>query len=232
MKKATKTIVIISSILGGLIVISAGAIGIMSACSYKPDEIALGLLKDDHVKKIGNNILVESSHPSDKGIVFYPGAMVPVESYLPLMKKVAEYDINCYLLDMPLNFAFFGAEKANDAFIDVPGVSSWYVAGHSLGGTIASSYANKHADKIQGLILLGSYPYKDYPLEKTLTIYGTLDSLATKHVDYETNVYKIEGGNHCYFGNYGQQKGDAIATIEREEQQRISASTINSFVNC
>lgn len=229
MKKSKKIIIIISSIIGGLVVISAGAIGIMGATSYKPDEIATSLINDESVTKIGDNYLVKAKDNGEVGIVFYTGARVGPESYLPLMKKISDYNINCYILKMPLNFAFFASDKADEAY-NIKGVEKWYVAGHSLGGTIASSYASNHQNKIEGLILLGSYPYKDYPLEKTLTVHGTLDHLANKHVNYTTNVVKIEGGNHCYFGNYGQQDGDAIATISREEQQNQTALAVSNFI--
>ncbi len=34
----------------------------------------------------------------------------------------------------------------------------------------------------------------------------------------KTIYYTIPGGNHAYFGKYGEQSGDGTATITREEQ--------------
>jgi hypothetical protein len=41
----------------------------------------------------------------------------------------------------------------------------------------------------------------------------------------------IEGGNHAYFGMYGEQKGDGRASISRERQIEITADAICEFVD-
>jgi len=40
----------------------------------------------------------------------------------------------------------------------------------------------------------------------------------------------IEGGNHSQFGDYGHQKNDGIATIERRKQIEITTNEICSLV--
>ena len=40
----------------------------------------------------------------------------------------------------------------------------------------------------------------------------------------------IEGGNHAYFGNYGEQAGDGQATISRDDQQEQTAEAIASML--
>jgi hypothetical protein len=42
-----------------------------------------------------------------------------------------------------------------------------------------------------------------------------------------TYTYVIEGGNHAYFGNYGEQAGDLVGEISREEQQRDTVNLIS-----
>lgn len=69
-----------------------------------------------------------------------------------------------------------------------------------------------------GLILLGAYRYSDYPPADTLTIYGSLNQSEEDKIDYTENVVEIEGDNHAQVGNYGPQKGDALAVISAEEQ--------------
>lgn len=69
-----------------------------------------------------------------------------------------------------------------------------------------------------GLILLGAYRYSDYPPADTLTIYGSLNQSEEDKIDYTENVVEIEGDNHAQVGNYGPQKGDALAGISAEEQ--------------
>jgi hypothetical protein len=46
-----------------------------------------------------------------------------------------------------------------------------------------------------------------------------------------TTMIKIEGGNHCYFGYYGDQKGDNAATITREAQHAQSVAAITAFLH-
>ena len=96
---------------------------------------------------------------------------------------------------------------------------------------MASSYAAKNQEKVEGLILLGSYIYGDYPEEKALTIYGSLNQSVEDKINYTKNIVEIEGGNHAQFGNYGFQKGDSKATISAEEQQDISVDAITNFIN-
>ena len=95
---------------------------------------------------------------------------------------------------------------------------------------MASAYASAHQDRAEGLLLMGAYLYGDYPVSKTLTIYGTLNSELEKHIDYTENVVKIEGGNHAQFGSYGRQRGDRDAAISAEEQQRITAEAVTAFL--
>ena len=55
------------------------------------------------------------------------------------------------------------------------------------------------------------------------------DSLSNMPNDFTEIV--IEGGNHAYFGAYGEQKGDGAATISQAEQIIITASHIYAFIN-
>lgn len=41
----------------------------------------------------------------------------------------------------------------------------------------------------------------------------------------------IDGGNHSYFGVYGEQKGDGEAEISNAEQIELTAEQIFAFMN-
>ena len=99
-----------------------------------------------------------------------------------------------------------------------------------MGGAMASDYAAKHPDKVEGLILLGAYIYGDYPPARALTIYGTFNANLEKDIHYTENIVKIDGGNHAQFGNYGKQKGDPDATISAQEQQDSTVEAIVNFI--
>ena len=50
-----------------------------------------------------------------------------------------------------------------------------------------------------------------------------------RYAPRDCREYVIEGGNHAGFGNYGAQRGDGIAAVSPEEQQRQTALFISSL---
>ena len=126
--------------------------------------------------------------------------------------------------------AIFDVDAAQAVMDGFPQYRHWYIAGHSMGGAMASQFAADHPDEVDGLILLGAYLYGEYPTDRTLTVYGSLNQSVEDKLDYTENVVEIEGGNHAQFGNYGPQKGDAPATISAEEQQDQTVDAIEAFL--
>ena len=193
----------------------------------------------NHIYSINSNIKSEANlttvYPPkdiDKniGLIFYPGGKVEDKSYLPLLHEISQYGITCILVKMPFNLAIFNSNAADDIYEKYPSIKKWYLSGHSLGGAMASSYAKENYEKLDGLILLASYPLNDADV-KTISIYGSLDTiLDSSKLTNVQNKIKIIGANHANFGNYGNQKGDSIATIPREEQQKITVDTIIDFI--
>lgn len=199
---------------------------------YPADDLAMEVLKgQDTIRFQEDYIVLTPTIHSDTGLIFYPGAKVEYYSYLPILEKIKDgTGISCILVKMPFNMAIFDVDRADEIMDEFPDIKKWYIGGHSMGGAMASNYAAKNQDKLEGLILLASYIYGDYPDNKTLTIYGTLNTSVWEKIDYEKNIIAIQGGNHAQFGNYGKQKGDAEATISREEQQDITVEAINRYL--
>lgn len=199
---------------------------------YRAEDVALKIMTQENGISTQDNLTILSpSHSADTAIIFYPGAKVEAEAYLPLLNQIRQTGVTCILVDMPFHMAIFDSNAAEDVISKFPDMEHWYIGGHSMGGAMASKFASEHPDKIEGLILLGAYIYGDYPLENTLTIYGTLDGLAAEDIDYTTNTVPIEGGNHAQFGNYGPQKGDLTAKITTEEQQAQTVTAIEAFIS-
>ena len=94
---------------------------------------------------------------AEAGIIFYPGALVDYHSYIPLFAFCAEQKIACYIVEMPLDFAFMDKRIGGKIQKLHPEIKSWYMAGHSLGGAMAASYISEHAQDFEGLILLANW---------------------------------------------------------------------------
>jgi len=190
------------------------------------EENSSRIMEDGQYKYIKpKNILDEQI-----GLIFYPGGKVESTAYIPLLIKLADKGITPVLVDMPGNLAVLDINAADDIFKMHEDIDSWYIAGHSLGGAMASQYLEKNHDKVEGLILLGSYPVNDAPVD-SIVIYGTYDlKLDLEEVKKADKVFEIVGGNHAYFGDYGQQEGDGTALITHSEQQKNTVDRIMEFI--
>ena len=167
----------------------------------------------------------------DTGLIIYPGGRVDPRSYAPQARALAEEGYLAIIVPMPLNLAVFGSERAQDVIAAYPEIQHWVIGGHSLGGAMAARFAFQHPGAVQGLDLWAAYPASSDDLSgydlQVVSMIGSLDGLGTaqgieetKHLlPPGTNFITIEGGNHSQFGWYGDQPGDAQATISREEQQ-------------
>jgi hypothetical protein len=212
-------------------VIAAGAFLWYASDYYPAQEAALEVMAQDRGIAVRDNLTILSpAYPTDTAIIFYPGAKVEAEAYLPLLDQIRDSGVTCILVHMPFRMAIFDANAAQEIMPQFPQISHWYLAGHSMGGAMASRFAAQHAQQIDGLILLGAYIYGDYPDARTLTVYGSLNQSVEDHIDYTQNIVEIQGGNHAQFGNYGPQKGDLPATISAAEQQAQTAEAIASFL--
>ena len=174
------------------------------------------------------------------GLIFYPGGKVEHTAYTPLMEALASEGILCVLVEMPFRLAVLDVNAADgipEAFHEV---EHWYMGGHSLGGSMAASYLASHTEDFDGLILLGSYSTADLSESglSVLSVYGSEDGVLNrdKYAEYKPNLPEgftetvIEGGNHAYFGAYGEQEGDGTATVTPAEQVRQTAEAILSLL--
>lgn len=189
---------------------------------------------------VHDGMITYGNKKSKVGIIFYPGAKVEYTAYEPLMKSLADKGFFCVLLEMPYNLALFGIDAANGIQELYPRVGKWYMMGHSLGGSMAGTYLADNYKKYEGLILLGSYVTNDLTHTNldVISIYGSEDKVLNidKYKKYKDNLpskYQemiIHGGNHAYFGVYGEQKGDGKATITNEEQIKQTAQILDKLI--
>jgi dienelactone hydrolase len=218
-----------------ILLLSMGGFYIFTLDYYRADNTAMNISLTESVE-LDNAGKVTVFYPDDQmnsnsAVIFYPGGKVEAIAYAPLLNKLSDKGITAILVEMPFNLAVFDINAANDILAKLPEIKSWYIAGHSLGGAMASSYIENNEDKFQGLILLGAYPVNAANIS-TLEIYGTYDIMLDKSkLANNDNTFEIIGGNHAYFGDYGEQEGDGVATITREEQQAKTVEIILEFID-
>lgn len=240
--KKRKNILIVLGVLVLILAIATSTFGYLSD-AYEPQRPAIEALQSTNdVTVIQGESYISfepKEHNFDSGLIFYQGGKVEEEAYAPLMKSLAEKGISVYLVRMPFNLAVFNSDAAEEVIKDHEEISNWYLSGHSLGGVMAASFAEKQAEEFEGIIFLASYPAGEFSASSLdiLSIYGSNDEVLnggayTESFNQVLNEQEkiIEGGNHAQFGNYGPQKGDGSATITTGEQQQITVDAIIYFI--
>ncbi len=219
-------------VLGGVVLI--GSLVYLRPLSAEP--IAVDALSD------GDGVSVDVSRstirltpdvdPRSVGLAFYPGAKVDPQAYAHILRPLAEAGFTVVIFKQPYNLAVLQPNAANAVVGDPDDtIDRWVVGGHSLGGAMASNYAEQDRDELFGLLLYAAYPVNDMS-ERTglavMSVFGTDDGLTTP-ADIEerapdlpssTEYVAIEGAIHSYFGNYGLQRGDGTPGVSRTVAQR------------
>ena len=229
-------------IITGLVIIGLFVLGSIYVNDYyRADEMSIETLTYENIEVQtfeGGYTVYLPRGEIKAGLVFYPGGKVEYTAYAPLLKECASKGILCIDVQMPFNLAVLGVNKGLEATKLYPDIDTWYIGGHSLGGSMAASCASSHPDVFEGVILLGSYSTADLTDLRVVSIFGSDDKVmnAEKYDKYKKNLplnfteQVIEGGNHAYFGMYGEQKGDGAATITNLEQITITANYIIEFI--
>lgn len=233
MKSKTKKIRIVIIVIISIFLLLLGGFYIYTLDYYRADQEAMDVINSNENIEINNELTVfypNIDTQSDVGLIFYPGGKIEAVAYAPLLESLSQNGITVVLIEMPFNLAVFNINAADKIYNEFSNINEWYICGHSLGGAMASSYVDKNSFKLDGLILLGAYPINDSAIP-TLVIYGSEDvNLDLTKITSVKEKIEIIGGNHAYFGNYGEQDGDGKATISRAKQQEITTQAITEFI--
>ncbi|MBX3061468.1 MAG: alpha/beta hydrolase [Anaerolineae bacterium] len=214
---------------------------------YPADNTAIAALQstdDVNVTDTQDQIAFMPQGSVKAGFIFYPGALVSPEAYAKKMHMIAEQGYAVFIVKMPLNLAFFGANRADDVIAKHPEISEWAIGGHSLGGAMACNYV-ANSSKVQVLIFYAAYCDASFSLAgrndvQVTSISGTKDGLATpakieqtKQFAPSTAVYvALEGANHAEFGDYGAQAGDGTAEITYDKATtQIVSATVDALMS-
>jgi pimeloyl-ACP methyl ester carboxylesterase len=157
-----------------------------------------------------------------------PGARVDSRAYAHILRPLAEAGYLVAVLKEPFGLAVLDPNHGKKVLDLHPEISHWVVGGHSLGGTVAASLADDD-ERVEGLLFLASYPADPIIRNdlKVASVSGTADGLATPadieaaraKLPPDTAFVVIDGAVHSSFGDYGEQPGDGIPTIDRTAAQ-------------
>lgn len=216
--------------------------------SYRTQGVARTLLTSDA------KVTVQSSRDSlaflptasvrSSGLLFIVGAGVAAEAYAPLLRPLAEQGYPVFVVRLPYRIALLEQHKetAVGRVHAILGgnetVTSWVIAGHSLGGALACRIAADSPATVTAMILIGtSHPkradlsHSRMPITK---VYASNDGIATVKMinatrgllPRDTRWIEIEGGNHSQFAHYGHQLFDGSPTIARDRQQDMTRAAL------
>lgn len=235
--RSKKIIIWIVSLIGIVTIIGYLLINMNTYGASKEAEIV-----SQQAEEEDNYTFYASGEANALGLIFYPGGLVEPDSYSLWAKQIAQAGYDVYVMHFPLNLAVLAPNRAQEIQNKHP-EQSFVLAGHSLGGVMASRYIAANPKSIAGMIFFASYPDEKGALTNSsipvLSITATNDGVlnqatyeeAKQYLPKDTIYEAIEGGNHAGFGSYGVQKGDKEAAISNEEQQAIISQLLIEWLN-
>jgi hypothetical protein len=174
------------------------------------------------------------------GIIFYPDKKAEPAGYAPVLRELAARGFLVVMTPMPLNLALLAPDRARRVMSRFNDIQRWVIAGHGLGGTTAALFAERHADKLGGLMLWASSPALFTDLSEVpvpvISIYATADELtpvldierSQKRLPADTSYVAIQGGDHWRFGDFSPATD--TATISRDRQQAAALDAAQAFL--
>lgn len=228
------------------------------ACSALPEELNINSLVE--IKETAHYIqlMPKNGNQAQTGIVFYPGGLVDAHAYIPALQELVAEGYPVLIIKVTGNLAIFDTGKAARFRGQLP-VERWIIGGHSLGGVIAAYDVRDEPLAYAGLFIWASFSGEAADLSNwegaVLSLSGEKDGL-TLAADIEENkaylptpvvvqdianfpisstrgstiYYEIQGGNHAQFGSYGEQSGDGVASISKQEQHDQMTAFMRAFL--
>lgn len=233
----------------GLIVAAAVLLGVLALLGYgstpTPAESGpLAAVENDagiHYSEGPDAVVMTPTSGADGfGLVFFPGAHIDAAAYAWKLSGLVDEGMTVVIARPILGYAILDFRPLTTFSGLAPGVSAWYVGGHSLGGVRACQYAQDDYT-LTGLILFGSYCAVDLSHSSlpVLSVSGSRDGLSTpgsirnsaRLLPNTSTFYQISGANHADFGDYGPQTGDRSSTTTGASVRRQLTAEIFGFVS-
>jgi pimeloyl-ACP methyl ester carboxylesterase len=163
-------------------------------------------------------VVLTPAQPNGEGLIFFAGARVDPAAYADKLSGVAASGVTVVIARPTLNFAILETRPLATWQGLAPGVGSWAVGGHSLGGVRACMYAADPENTVTALVLFGSYCSVDLSGSglPVLSLAGENDRLSTPAeiadaaplLPADAVFTTIPDASHAQFGDYGTQPGD------------------------
>ncbi|WP_407892096.1 alpha/beta hydrolase [Lacticaseibacillus sp. N501-2] len=221
-------------IVVALAVLAIGGQLYLKAAAHAPSPAAAEAQKQGVEK---NGVLYFGKRTAKTTVVVYPGALVDPGAYSIWALKVAKAGYRVAIVSFPDDLAVLNPNAA----ASVVKSGHYVIGGHSLGGVMASRFAAKHPQGLQGVFFLASYPDAKGKLSghvPVLSLTASRDGVlnidawrkAKANLPTAAQYVQLAGGNHAGFGSYGKQSGDHSATISNAAQQRLVAKTLIAWL--
>lgn len=185
------------------------------------------------------------------GLLIEPGGEVDPVAYARIARKIAATGYPVVIDKTPSELVIAGVLPSMVGVVKQanPDITSWALAGHSLGGVIATQYiAQNPADtSVKGLALWASFPDPSMPISyrtdlAVASIYGDMDCVLPREdilglawtLPFNANFVQIDGANHSQWGDYGLQEGDCEAgittTMQKIRGKRLTVELVLSQI--
>jgi len=181
-------------------------------------------------------VLSPTSGATGEGLVYYPGAKVDAWAYAAKLSGLVEEGTTLVIVRPWLNLALFDLRPLSTFTELAPGVDTWAVGGHSMGG-VRACIVSADADR---LVLFAAYCGSDISGTgiPVLSVSGSEDALATpqkiadsRHLlPTDAEFAEIAGASHSSFGDYGPQPGDGTPTISDDDMTAQLTELVSPFL--
>lgn len=184
---------------------------------------------------------------TDVLVVIFSGGLVRPQAYEWLARREAEAGRVTIIPEFAFDLPILQPDRAKGLIGSYGKGKKVVLIGHSLGGAVACQFVADQArwgvQPVDGLVLLASYPADNVDLSavaglKAISLRAQNDTVADagkvaaglKRLPKQTSLVQIDGAVHSFFGRYGPQSGDGVATVSRSDAENRIVAAIDAFI--
>lgn len=189
-------------------------------------------------------IVAPADGDEDTLLVLVPGGRVRPHAYTWVGVALAPIGVRTVIPAFPFDLAILAPQRITSVVTrEASSVDTVVVAGHSLGGVVATTWLRDHPSEADALVLMASYPPRTTDLGDadvpTLVLAAEFDRLSTleevqgglRRLGSRAGLEIVDGAVHAFFGRYGPQRGDGLPTVTRATAEREIAASLEAFVD-